>query len=296
MSRAFGIDISCFQHGIDLKACKKQGVEFVIIRASYTNLKKIFKKDSSFEIHYNNAKKNGLKVGAYHYSRACSYKEGKQEAIDLYNNCLINKKFEFPICMDVEDKYQARVGKEKLTEAIKGFCETLENLGFYVCVYANINYIENYMNYKSLKKLYDFWIALWNKNRPSKIKYSYGIWQFGGEVNKIRTNIIAGYICDQNYSYKNYKNIMINNCLNGYYKKDVKNNKMLIGDKVIITGSYANSSKSLMAIYKAKIGKTYYITNIYNGCKYPYQLGLRKNDRSSKNTIGFANINSIKKT
>lgn len=293
MNSNFGIDISYFQRGIDLKKCKEQGVEFVIIRASFTNSKKEFKKDSAFETHYNNAKENNLDVGVYHYSKACSYEEGKQEAINLYNNCLINKKFEYPICMDVEDKCQAQAGREKVTDAIKGFCETLENLGYYVCVYANINYIENYMNYKELKKLYDFWIASWNEKEPNKSKYNYGIWQFGGETNKIRSNMIAGYICDQNYSYKNYKSIMINKCLNGCHKVDDEESKISIGDKVIITGAYASSSKSLIAIHTAKTGEECYITNIYRGTKYPYQLGVKKDNISSKNTIGFANENSI---
>ena len=91
MSKKFGIDISYFQRGIDLKQSKKEGVEFVIIRASFTNSNKLFQKDSTFETHYNNAKKNGLEVGVYHYSKACSFEEGKQEAINLYNKCLINK-------------------------------------------------------------------------------------------------------------------------------------------------------------------------------------------------------------
>lgn len=293
MSDCFGIDISYFQRGINLKKCKEEGIEFVIIRSSFTNSKKEFKKDSTFETHYNNAKENNLDVGVYHYSKACSYEEGRQEAINLYNNCLINKKFEYPICMDVEDECQANAGKERVTDAIKGFCETLENLGYYVCVYANINYIENYMDYKELKKLYDFWIALWNQKEPDVERYNYGIWQFGGETNKIRSNKIAGFVCDQNYSYRQYKDIMIKNCLNGYHEMDNDKNKISIGDKVIIKCAYASSSKSLIAIHTAKTGSECYVTNIYRGTRFPYQLGVKKDNISSKYTIGFANENAI---
>ena len=38
--------------------------------------------------------------------------------------------------------------------------------------------------------------------------------------------MIAGYICDQNYSYKNYKSIMINKCLNGCHKVDDEESKI----------------------------------------------------------------------
>ena len=293
MSKKFGIDISYFQKGIDLKQCKKECVEFVIIRASFTNSKKSFQKDSTFETHYRNAKENKLEVGVYHYSKACSFEEGRQEAINLYNKCLINKEFEYPICIDVEDECQAKAGKDNVTMAIKGFCETLEELGYYVSVYANINYIKNYMNYEELNKLYDFWIAHWNENEPDVEKYKYGIWQFGGETNKIRSNKIAGYICDQNYSYKNYKEIMQKNKLNGCYKIIDDDNQINIGDLVTIKKAYASSSQSLIAIHTAKTGSKCYVTNIYRGTRFPYQLGVKKDNTSSKNTIGFASLDEI---
>lgn len=297
MKKVFGIDISVYQKGIDLNKAKQQGVEFAMIRAGYTGSSDGVSKaiDSQFETHYKNAKANGIGVGAYWFSRATSYEKGKSEAEFMYYNCLKGKQFEYPIVIDVEDtKYQAWVTKKDVTEAIKGFCETLESFGYYVSIYANINWINNHMNYDELKEKYDFWIAAWNSNEPSKGKYNYGMWQFGGETNKLRSNKIADFICDQNYAYKNYPEIMIKNNLNGFSKLENNSHSLLeIGDRVQIIGKYASSSKSLFAIYSYKKGSVCYITNIYPNRRYPYQLGIKQGDTSSKYTIGFIDKKGI---
>ena len=46
------------------------------------------------------------------------------------------------------------------------------------------------------------------------------MWQFGGETNKLRSNIVAGVVCDQNYAYKDYPSIILNAGLNGFKKQD----------------------------------------------------------------------------
>ncbi len=216
--KVFGIDISYYQKGINLSKAKNEGVEFVIIRGGFTgSSNKSLSKDSQFETHYKNAKSNGLGVGVYHFSRACSFEEGTKEANFLYEKCLKGKTFEFPIYIDVEDtKYQAKAGKNAVTEAIKGFCETLENKGYYVGIYASSSWFKNYMNLDKLT-MYDKWVAQWSKTRPTSIEH--GLWQFGGETNKIRTNKVAGVVCDQNYAYKDYPIIMKNACLNGFLSK-----------------------------------------------------------------------------
>lgn len=291
MSKIFGIDISVYQKGIDLNKAKREDVEFAMIRAGYTGSSDGVSKaiDSQFENHYRNAKANGLGVGAYWFSRATTYEKGKSEAEYMYYHCLKGKRFEYPIVMDVEDtKYQAWVSKKEITEAIRGFCETLESFGYYVSVYANLNWINNHMDYSKLREKYDFWIAAWNSKEPSKGKYNYGMWQFGGEINKLRSNKIADFICDQNYAYKNYPEIMIKNNLNGFNQSENKD-EISVGDQVQIIGAYASSSNSLFAIHTFKKGSSCYITNIYPNRRYPYQLGTKKGNASSKYTIGFAN-------
>lgn len=212
----FGIDVSTWQKGFSFTKAKNEGVQFAIIRGGFTGYGKgkVQAKDDQFESHYKNAKINGLGVGCYFFSRAVSKAEGEKEAAFLYENCLKGKQFEYPIYIDVEDKYyQAKASKQAVTDAIIGFCEYLENKGYYVGVYANTDWFKNRM-YLDQLKAYDKWIAQWSKNRPTTPDG--GLWQFGGETNYIRANKVAGVTCDQNYSYKDYPSIMKNASLNGY--------------------------------------------------------------------------------
>lgn len=219
MEKIFGLDVSAWQEGINLAQAKNEGVKFAIIRAGYTGSKDGVSKakDNQFETHYKNAKSNGLGVGAYWFSRATSYEKGKAEAEYMYNNCLKGKQFEYPIYIDVEDsKYQKAASKKDVTNAIKGFCEYIESKGFYVGIYANVDWFTNKIDTSGLKA-YDKWVAYWGTTRPSYPEG--GMWQFGGESNKIRTNKVAGMVCDQNYAYKDYPTIMKNVGLNGFTKK-----------------------------------------------------------------------------
>ena len=223
MSKVFGIDISVYQKGISLSKAKNEGVKFAILRAGYTGYGNGVSKakDTEFETHYKNAKNNGLGVGAYWFSRATTYENGKAEAKYMYENCLKGKQFEYPIYIDVEDTYyQSKAGKTAITNGIKGFCEYLEGKGYYVGVYANSNWFRNYID-ASIPSKYDCWVANWGTANPSTP--SHGLWQFGGETNMIRTNKIAGYVCDQNYAYKDYPTIMKNNGLNGFTKAKEEN-------------------------------------------------------------------------
>lgn len=220
MSKTFGIDISEFQKGINLKTAKRQGVKFVMLRAGFTGSsdgvsKKI---DSSYKKHYKNAKANSLGVGAYWFSRANSYQKGKSEAEYMYKNCLKGKTFEYPIAIDVEDPvYQVKSSKKQVTEAIRGFCEYLESKGYFVSIYANSNWFKNKIDTKKLSR-YDKWVANWSKSNPKTPPH--GMWQFGGSTNLIRSTKIAGMTVDQDYAYKNYPAIIKEKELNGYKKNN----------------------------------------------------------------------------
>lgn len=216
MEKIFGIDISTYQKGINLSKAKSEGVGFAILRAGFTGYGTGVSKnkDSQFETFYSQCKSLGIPVGAYWFSCATSYDKGKAEAEYMYNNCLKGKQFEYPIYIDVEDSHwQAKAGKSAVTQAIKGFCEYLEAKGYYVGIYANSNWFNNYINTNDLTR-YDKWIANWGTSKPSNPEA--GLWQFGGETNRIRSNKVAGYTVDQNYAYKDFPAIMKSKGLNGF--------------------------------------------------------------------------------
>lgn len=193
-----------------------------MIRAGYTGSSNGVSKavDSAYKTHYKNAKKEGLGVGAYWFSRATSYGKGRDEAKYMYQNCLKGKTFEYPIAIDVEDPiYQAKASKSAVTEAIKGFCEYLESKGYWVSIYANSNWLKNKM-YLSKLKSYDKWVANWSKTNPSTPQH--GMWQFGGSTNLIRSTKIAGMTVDQDYAYKDYPKLIKRKGLNGFDKSSNK--------------------------------------------------------------------------
>ena len=66
------------------------------------------------------------------------------------------------------------------------------------------------------------------------------------------------------------------------------------GLKVKITGKYASSSTAKSAGNSKAIGSTAYIVKVYEGKAFPYQLGAKKGDASSENTIGFAKASAFK--
>ena len=211
--KKFGIDISKWQKNIDLDKVKKAGVEFIILRGAYST-----SKDVCFDDFYKKCKAKKIPVGVYHYSMATTIAEAKKEA-DAMLKILAGKKFEYPIYLDVEDKTQAVLGKDTLTAIIDTYCSTLENAGYYVGIYSTYLYLRDNTHIDKLDK-YDKWIAQWSTKCTSKKPF--GMWQFGGETNKIRTNKVAGMTCDQNYCYKDYPTIMQANGLNGFGKSENK--------------------------------------------------------------------------
>lgn len=203
-----GIDISHWQGIIDFKKVKESGIEFVIIKAGGSDFKTRYK-DRNFDTYYLNARAAGLKVGAYYFcgKNTISYKEGIEDAAH-FASLLSGKTFDYPVCMDIEA--QDPKNKKGITDACIGFCETLENMGYYVSVYASdVSGFHDRLELSRIKQ-YDTWVARYGVN-PRVVK-NYGMWQYSskGKVNGILGNV------DLDYAYKNYPAIMIKNHLNGF--------------------------------------------------------------------------------
>ena len=221
----FGIDLSSYQKGINLSQAKNEGVQFVILRAGYTGYGNGVSKakDNNFETFYSQCKSLGIPVGAYWFSCANTYQKGVDEANWMYENCLKGKQFEYPIYLDVEEDaggrhYLSGAGKAAITAGIKGFCETMESKGYYTGVYGSSSWFSTLID-ASIPNRFDCWVANWSNSNPGSP--AHGLWQFGGETNKIRSNKIAGYTVDQNYAYKDYPSIIKNGKMNGFGSSSV---------------------------------------------------------------------------
>lgn len=205
-----GIDISQHNGNFDLAKAKNDGYNYVIIRAGYTGYGDGVSKakDKQFENNYAKAKAIGMPVGAYYFTIATDYQKGVDEANWLYENCLKGKQFEYPIFIDVEDdaggrRYLRNAGKDKTTDGIIGFCETLENKGYYVGIYgSDISTFKDMVNIDRLKD-YDKWVARYG-SKPQFVK-EYGMWQYSDDNN-----------LDKDIAYKDYPSIIRSKGLNGF--------------------------------------------------------------------------------
>lgn len=273
-----GLDISSYQKGINFSAIKKSEYgEFLILRAGFTGYGTgvSYNKDSSFENFYKNAKSKDIPVGAYWYSCANTYDKGVAEANYMYNNCLKGKQFEYPIFIDVEDTHWQVGNKSGVTQAIKGFCKTLEDKGFYVGIYgSDISGFKDKMNLDDLKS-YDKWVARYG-SAPTYVK-DYGMWQTSS------TGKISGYTgnLDTDVCYRDYPNIIKSKGLNGYGSAPAPtptpeptptptpSAKFNIGDKVVINGDLYVSSTADKPAGKVS-NKVTNITRYAAGTAHPY--------------------------
>ncbi len=201
-----GIDVSKYNGSINWKEVKNSGIDFAIIRAGYGHYDN--QKDERFEEYYTAAKNVGLKLGAYLYSYAKSTDDAKKEA-QIFLKWIKGKQFDMPVYYDVEENNQAQKGKAFVSQIIKTFCTEMEKAGYFVGVYANKNWFDNYID-DECKKKYACWVAQWAKKNT--YKGSYGMWQYSatGKVKGIGTSV------DLDTSYKDYPAIIVKGGFNGY--------------------------------------------------------------------------------
>lgn len=231
-----GLDISSYQNGINFDTIKNAGINFLILRAGFTGWGTgiSYNKDKCFEDFYSKAKQRDINVGAYWYSCANTKEKGIAEAKYMYENCLKGKQFEFPIYIDVEDAHHQVGNKRGVTDAIIGFCEYLENLGYYVGIYASdISGFQDKMYLNELNA-YDKWVARYG-SEPKYVK-QYGMWQStsSGRINGYNGNL------DCDVAYKDYPEIMKTNNLNNVNGNVVtkKSNEELANE--VINGLWGN--------------------------------------------------------
>ena len=208
---AQGIDVSYHQGSINWSAVKGAGIEFAIIKAGGSD--DGFYTDSAFEKNYAGAKAAGMPVGAYYIvgPRCVSREDGVADA-QRFIEQLKGKQFEYPVFIDLE--FTAPMDKLGATEAVCGFCETMEAAGYYCGIYASD--ISGFKDRLDLLHLtaHDKWVARYG-SKPSYVQ-TYGMWQKSdsGRVAGIGVKV------DLDEAYKDYPAIIKGKGLNGYQKAE----------------------------------------------------------------------------
>lgn len=153
-----GIDVSEWQGNIDFAKVKEAGIEVVYIRAgqgfSY--------KDSKFERNYEEAKKNGLKIGVYHYVTARSVEDAKIQA-QFFVSLISNKQIDCRLAMDFEsfgNLTNAEINRISLT-----FLEEVERLSNKETVVYSNTYNAKYIFSRDVAN-YPLWAAQYGVQEP----------------------------------------------------------------------------------------------------------------------------------
>lgn len=213
----YGIDLSKHNGTVDFKKVKDQGVKFVILRCGYASLsnRKNLYKDQKFDEYYKGAKEVGLNVGVYFYSRCNTTATALNEAKFILNT-IKGKEIDYPIWLDVEDVSTLKsFTRETMTNVIITCLNYIQDKGYYVGIYTGAYILKDYLVENKLSS-YDKWIAQWSKS--CTYKGSYGMWQFGGETNVLKSPKVKGVSsssCDQNYALIDYAKIIRARGLNG---------------------------------------------------------------------------------
>lgn len=158
-----GIDVSEFQGNIDWEKVKAAGIEVAIIRIGYRGYGKsgTIKLDSKAYSYLRGAQEVGIATGVYFFSSAINREEGIEEAqfvLDSISGYNITE----PVIIDTERVFEdesARannISVEERTDAVKGFCETIEAAGYTPMIYASRDQFVRYLNVDIIGN-WEFW-------------------------------------------------------------------------------------------------------------------------------------------
>ena len=223
----FGIDISRWQGDFNLAQAKNEGVEYTIIKIGGAD--DGYYVDSQFYNNVNKAKSINMPIGGYYFGNAYTVEQAKKEAKHCLN-LITGLSFDYPIFYDVEA--QMLNAGDNLTEIVIAFMSEIYKAGYKTGLYMSEYYMNKYIDIVSLKEAdYYLWIAKYSDTSPSlKDNIQCDMWQFGGSVNFIRENTVAGVVVDQNYCYIDFAPAVPVNPI----VPDESTNKLKVGDIITL--------------------------------------------------------------
>lgn len=195
----FGVDISTFNGDLNFSLLKNQ-VDFVIIRCGYGS-DITSQDDSKYERNVRECEALGIPYGIYFYSYALNMEDVESEI----RHCLRlagRARPTYGVWFDMEDGdgYKAANGfpsKEMLVSICERFLSAMEAAGYYTGLYANLSWMNGYLNDRRLDR-FDKWVAQWAPQNT--YTGAYGMWQF---TNRKYLNGFS-IPFDGNYAYYDY--------------------------------------------------------------------------------------------
>ena len=182
-----GVDMSDWQSK-NSDFSKAKGVDFVILRISYTSLSKNFSThyDDNFVQLYRKAKANGLLVGVYVFSQAKSTSEAIKEAQFALKRLkalgIKPEDLDLPVYMDYEFAYLGRLNgtnRSTTTNSAVAFCNTIKTAGYKPGIYANTSFYNSNLDTSKFTDV-DFWCAQYYNKCTSSVNYTK--WQYSSKA------------------------------------------------------------------------------------------------------------------
>lgn len=180
-----GIDVSGYQGNIDYSKVAQAGIKIVYMKSSEGSNYV----DSHFERNYTEAKRNGLKVGVYHFLTARSVAQAETQA-QFFVSLISGKNIDCKLAMDFESF--GNLNKQQINEIAIAFINKVRELSQKdVVVYSN-TYDATYI-FEGEVTEYPLWVAQYDVSEPQDNGNwtSWVGWQYAddGEVNGINARV-----------------------------------------------------------------------------------------------------------
>lgn len=279
-----GIDVSSYQGNIDWDTADEQ-IDFAIIRCGFGgNLTS--QDDNKYERNASECTRLGIPFGVYLYSYATTIAEAQSE-VDHTLRLIKNKKLEYPVFLDVESEVMSKLDNETLTTVVEYYCKKIEEAGYYVGIYANLDWFINRLNSERLNS-FDHWLAQWS-SKPTYQK-PFGMWQYS---SKLTLNGIDGFV-DGDIAYKDYPKLIKDKNLNHLNEPEeptepiISDLKFKVGEKVYFTGTlYQDSLGNGPGQSRNNLEATITLVNDNKNATKPYNLN---------NGLGWVSENDLSLT
>lgn len=196
-----GIDVSKHNGNINWNKVKNSNkVDFAILRAGFGKV--LSQKDTKFEQNYQGCVENNIPVGVYWYSYAKTVDEAIQEA-KVCLQVLNNRKLQFPVYFDFEERSQLNTGKNNVSAMADAFCKTIQDGGYTPGLYSMKSGLTDFLT-TEMKNKYTVWVAQINCKQTSYAG-PYDIWQYSwkGRINGITGDVDMSYCYNDNLGKTN---------------------------------------------------------------------------------------------
>ncbi len=175
-----GIDVSSHNGDIDFRSVRKDGFDFVFIKAS----EGADFKDTNFASNHDKARRAGMKTGAYHFFRFD--KDGVDQAINFLN-AVGDRQLELGLAVDVEQQGNPEgIDKELIAERLTAMTEYLYLKGHRVTFYTNKTGYEEFLMVPFPG--YPLWICSFSEH-PIDAEWTYWQYDHHGKVKGIMGDV-----------------------------------------------------------------------------------------------------------